>query len=136
MTEETAQKLAGYIKRLRQGKGWGVRELARRAGLDAAVIVHLESGRARHPRLDTLTSLADALDTPLVGLLAEAGQVKACGAPCITTHLRVCYSQLTEAAVRGIEAYVNRAAEGAVPTAQQSGDVNANLITEHEKGAA
>jgi transcriptional regulator with XRE-family HTH domain len=135
MTEESAQKLAGYIKRLRQDKRWGVRELARRAGLDAAVIVHLESGRARHPRLDTLRSLASALETPLADMLAEAGQAMQCGGPCIATHLRVCYSQLTEAAVRDIEAYVNRAVEAA-PTANQSDPVQSNLNQEWEEGAA
>jgi transcriptional regulator with XRE-family HTH domain len=109
--------------------------LARQAGLDAAVIVHLESGRARHPRLDTLTALADALDTPLVSLLVEADQVKPCGVPCLGTHLRLCYSQLTEAAIRDIEAYVNRAVEAA-PTSSQSDPVRSNLNQEWEEGAA
>jgi hypothetical protein len=76
--------------------------------VDAAVIVHLESGRARHPRLETLAALARALETPLVGMLARAGQIQPCGGHCIGTHLRLCYGQLSEAAIREIEGYVER----------------------------
>lgn len=113
MTEEAAQRLGAYIKRLREGKAWGVRELARRAGLSAAVIVHLESGQARIPRLDTFTSLATALEIPLVEMLAVAGQVKPCGAPCVGAHLRRCYNYLPEAVIREIEEYAERAVEAA-----------------------
>jgi transcriptional regulator with XRE-family HTH domain len=108
MTEETARRLGRYIQPLRGRKKWGVRELALRAGLDVSVIVQLESGRARHPRLDTLTAPANAVGTPLVEVLARAGQIEACGVPCIEMHLRLCYSQLSEVAIREIETYVER----------------------------
>ncbi|MGW0821942.1 helix-turn-helix domain-containing protein [Streptomyces sp. NPDC002845] len=111
MTDEQARGLGAYVKRLRESKGWGVRELARRSGLDAEVILRLESGHARHPRLDTLSSLASALEITLVDMLAEAGQTTACGVPCIAAHLRQCYGHLPESVVREVEERVHRAAK-------------------------
>lgn len=116
MTEEVAQALGTYIRRFREDKEWGVREVARRAGLDPAVIVHLESGKARHPRIDTLTSLARAFEVPLAEMLVHAGQAEPCGMPCIGTHLRLCYGHLPETVIREIEGYMGRVAEGIATT--------------------
>ena len=111
MTEEQARGLGECIKRLRESKEWGVRELARRAGVDPAVVLRMESGHARQPGIGTLSSLANALKIPLVDMLAEAGQTTACGVPCIAAHLRQCYGHLPESVVREVEERVNRAAK-------------------------
>ncbi|WP_267244027.1 helix-turn-helix domain-containing protein [Streptomyces sp. PR69] len=110
MTEEQARGLGEYVKRLRKSKEWGVRELARRAGIDPAVVLRLESGHARQPEIGTLSSLASALEIPLVDMLAEAGQTTACGVPCIRAHLRKCYGHLPESVIREVEERVHRAA--------------------------
>jgi transcriptional regulator with XRE-family HTH domain len=57
------------IKRLRQEKGWSIRELGRRAGLSDVCILQIERGKHRHPRIDTLSKLAKALDVAVGDLI-------------------------------------------------------------------
>ena len=48
-------------------------ELARRAGVKQSVISYIESGRTKHPRIDTLAAIADALDVSIEKLMQKAG---------------------------------------------------------------
>lgn len=49
------------IKELRLKRGWSQSELARRSGVKQGVLSYIESGRTKHPRIDTLSALAAAL---------------------------------------------------------------------------
>lgn len=60
------------IRELRQKKGWTQTELARRAGVRQGVLSYIESGKTKHPRIDTLGAIAKALGVP-VGKLMKAG---------------------------------------------------------------
>lgn len=64
--------LAGEIRRLREAKDWTQEQLATRACLSFAAIQFLESGRTKHPRVDTLQRLARALDVDVGALTEEA----------------------------------------------------------------
>ena len=50
------------LRRLRLAAGLTQERLAERAGVSAKAIIGLENEAARHPRLDTVTRLADALE--------------------------------------------------------------------------
>jgi len=53
--------LGEKLKWVRQQRGWLQRELARRAGVGAARLSHLECGRTHDPRGPTLRTLARTL---------------------------------------------------------------------------
>ncbi len=56
------------LKRLRGARGWKIKELERRSGVDATTIGALENGR-RKARIDTLGLLAQAFEIPIDELL-------------------------------------------------------------------
>lgn len=60
--------LAARLTVLRARRGWSVRELARRAGVDHSTVLDLEGGRFR-PKLGTLEALAGALGESVAALL-------------------------------------------------------------------
>lgn len=109
MTDEQAHDFGGYIRDMRTARGWSTRQLASFANIDASVVTHLESGKARKPQVNTLSDLASALDVPLAELFAAAGYATTCQAPCIGVHLRLCYGHLPEEAIQRIEAFANQA---------------------------
>lgn len=57
------------IRELRQKKGWTQTELARRAGVKQGVLSDIESGKTKHPRIDTLAAIAFALGVRIEELL-------------------------------------------------------------------
>lgn len=57
--------LAEKVQAARRAKGWGTRELARRAGITPQNIDHIEKAITLDPRLSTIVALARALDKPL-----------------------------------------------------------------------
>jgi transcriptional regulator with XRE-family HTH domain len=59
------------LRPVRIEKGWSQTELARRAGVAAATISRIESGRVQGVGLGTLIRLADALEVSPKSLLAE-----------------------------------------------------------------
>lgn len=107
MKKEDSRCFGEYLKGLRENKGLGMRELSRDCGVSPALISLLEQGYQR-PKLDTLRSLARALDVPFVDMMNRAGYGHPCGQPCISTHLRICYSHLPERAIQAIEDFVFR----------------------------
>lgn len=56
------ERLGDRIARLRRAKGWNQRELAARAGTKGSQISRFERG-SYQPRLETLSQLAEALET-------------------------------------------------------------------------
>lgn len=61
------------IKELREKRGWSQNELSRRSGVKQGVISYIESGRTKHPRIDTLAALAKTLRVPIDKLLTKEG---------------------------------------------------------------
>ena len=61
------------IKELRVKRGLTQSELARRAGIRQGVLSYIESGRTKHPRIDTLSAIAAALGVSVDRLMKKAG---------------------------------------------------------------
>lgn len=61
------------IRELRQKRGWTQTELARKAGVKQSVLSYIESGKTKHPRIDTLSAIASALGVSVQKLLKKAG---------------------------------------------------------------
>ncbi|GHG43955.1 hypothetical protein GCM10012320_08420 [Sinomonas cellulolyticus] len=66
-------ELAEYLARRRKYLKLSVRGLARKAGMDMATFSRLENCQLRNPRVETLRSLATALEVPFFDLLTVAG---------------------------------------------------------------
>jgi len=61
------------IRELRKKRGISQNELARRSGVKQSVLSYIESGRTKHPRIDTLAAIAAALEVPIEALMQKAG---------------------------------------------------------------
>ncbi|MCH7876301.1 MAG: helix-turn-helix transcriptional regulator [Gemmatimonadetes bacterium] len=61
------------VRELREARGWSQRELARRAGVRAATVSHLESGKAKSAGFETLEKLAAALGCDPGYLIVKSG---------------------------------------------------------------
>ena len=59
------------IKELREKLGWSQNELARRSGVKQGVLSDIESGKTKHPRIDTVSAIAEALNVPIEKLLKK-----------------------------------------------------------------
>jgi len=79
--ESMSDELATYIISRRQEKGWGQRELGRRAGVSGATISNLE-GATVEPTNNTIVRIALALNEDPQNLLRLAGHLPA--APPVT----------------------------------------------------
>ena len=73
MTNDIDLKTLGEnIRFARNGKGWGLTELANRSGVSKPYISDLENGAAGKPNIQYVYSIARALDTTLDRLLEGA----------------------------------------------------------------
>lgn len=61
-------QIGARIRQARNERGWSQQKLAEEAGLRRATVNDIENGKA-NPTLDTLLSIAIALDKPLVSLI-------------------------------------------------------------------
>ena len=61
------------IKELRRKKGLTQAKLAEIAGIRQGVLSYIESGRTKHPRIDTMTAIAKALGVTVDELTKKAG---------------------------------------------------------------
>jgi transcriptional regulator with XRE-family HTH domain len=66
--------LGALVRARRQAAALSLRDLAARTGVSNAYLSQLERGR-HEPSLSVLRAVAEALDLPLGGLLAEAGVI-------------------------------------------------------------
>ena len=76
------------VRALREGRGMSLSELARRASVGKATLSGLEAG-TRNPTLETLQSVAAALDVALTALLHDPGAEPIRGRAVEMTLLRV-----------------------------------------------
>ena len=65
----TEYSLAERLKFLREARGYTQKQLADMAGLSQATVAHIEKA-TKDPSVDTLSKLADALDTHIATLFA------------------------------------------------------------------
>nr|WP_281381986.1 XRE family transcriptional regulator [Nocardiopsis mwathae] len=65
--------MSANVRSLRARSGLSLSALARRAGISKATLSELESGSG-NPTIETVFSLARALDTPVSSLLSEGGR--------------------------------------------------------------
>jgi len=65
--------LASFIIKTRESKGINsARELARKAGLSHTPVIHIENGKTLNPTIDTLISIARALNIPVMHIVLAA----------------------------------------------------------------
>jgi transcriptional regulator with XRE-family HTH domain len=67
--------LGETIRRAREGFGFSIRELGRRAGVSAAQLSRIEAGQVEQPSIDTLVAVARALDRNPKPLLIASGHI-------------------------------------------------------------
>jgi transcriptional regulator with XRE-family HTH domain len=72
LNEIDLKRLGHAIRFRRQGKGWGLAELALKSGVSKAYISDLENGIAGKPNIQYLYSIARALDVTLDELVNGA----------------------------------------------------------------
>jgi transcriptional regulator with XRE-family HTH domain len=70
MDDADASGLGRRLRQAREAHGWSVRELARRAGLDASIVSRLETGAQAQASSKTLKILAETLAISADYLLA------------------------------------------------------------------
>lgn len=59
------------IAEMRKEQGLSQNQLAKLSGVPQSVICDIESGKTKAPRIDTLISIARALDTTVTNLIEE-----------------------------------------------------------------
>ena len=111
LTRQQALELARILRERRSERGYSVRVLAARAGVNLATIVRLERGEILTPQPDTLKGLAAALDLSLTDLFAIAEWLPGGELPNFRPYLRAKYKQLPDAAVSEMEAFFERLAK-------------------------
>ena len=74
-------QLGKRLQQCRQGKGISQRELARRAGVQHALISQLETGKKQDALASTVLALATALDTSMDFLCDRFGDTGRGGPP-------------------------------------------------------
>lgn len=65
------------LRRLREERGWSISRLAQRSGVTQSYLSQIESGKRQTPGMDTLTSLARALETTMDDLTGFESQANA-----------------------------------------------------------
>jgi transcriptional regulator with XRE-family HTH domain len=106
MNDERARQLGEYIRHLRLDHAASIRGLADRAGIDSGGLTRLESGHVLHPRPDTLSALAQALEVPLADLFARAGYTAPHDLPSVEPYLRTKYDCLSRKETEAITTLV------------------------------
>jgi transcriptional regulator with XRE-family HTH domain len=73
----TPEKLGVFLRRLRQQRGWSLREVEAKTGgkVHNAYLSQIESGKILRPSLETLVQLSLAFDIDFWNLAAESGLI-------------------------------------------------------------
>jgi len=99
------KQLGDYVNRMRTAAGFGLRELARSAGVDPTWIMRLERGEYTTPDPRNLSKLAQALDIEVTELYLEAGYQPADGLPGLQPYLRAKFDYLPDNAIDQLTAH-------------------------------
>ena len=66
--------IGATVKRIREAAGMSQQQLASAAGLSLSLLAQMEQGKNENPRLDTIRSLAQALEVGVAVLVENAAQ--------------------------------------------------------------
>jgi transcriptional regulator with XRE-family HTH domain len=106
MTQQQREQLAVVVRRYRQERGLGVREVARALEVNPGWLGRIESGDLKQPSFERLQALADVLGAPADELFMAAGYEPS-ALPEMGAYFRAKYG-LGNEAVDDIERYVRR----------------------------
>jgi transcriptional regulator with XRE-family HTH domain len=106
MTDEERDELAELLRMSRARVDLTAREVARRAGVDEATVRLLERSRIKHPRVDTVRSIAEVLGIPLADIYALVHWLPEDELPSLRPYMRAKYAALPETAVQEVERLV------------------------------
>jgi transcriptional regulator with XRE-family HTH domain len=70
MNVSTLSFIGSNVRRFRKNRKWTQEDMAKRSNISRIALIHIESGKAV-PTLDTLSSLASALEIPMTSLFAK-----------------------------------------------------------------
>jgi len=115
LTATSATQLGGYVRELRQQRGYTLSEVGARTGLSIAMLSMIERGRS-NPSIGSLLALADALGVPMASLFQAvtpasdggAGVVRAATQKVIQTSSGVQRRIIASDPKRGYEVAENR----------------------------
>ena len=108
MGDQERENLAKFIKERLALLDIRAAELARRAGVDRTVISLLLQKKIRHPRVDTIQSLANALEVPVGDLFAQMDWLPEESLPSLLPYMRTKYQDLSPEALAEIERFVTQ----------------------------
>jgi transcriptional regulator with XRE-family HTH domain len=106
MTLRQRERLAAVVRRYREQRGLGVREVARALEVNPGWLGRIESGDLKQPSFERLQALAEVLGAPADKLFIAAGYEPS-ALPEMGAYFRAKYGLGAEA-VEDIERYVSR----------------------------
>jgi transcriptional regulator with XRE-family HTH domain len=60
MATKTMKQVSAMLKRVREKKGWSLREASRRSGVSVANLSKLEAGKTGNPTIVTMVAISNA----------------------------------------------------------------------------
>ena len=90
----------------REEKGWSIRELAEKAGIDHSQIARMEKGERANPSASTLRAIATALHVPITELLEACGLSDTMPKPIIAARIKGS-EDLTPEELSEVEKYID-----------------------------
>lgn len=103
----SADEVGQAIRQAREAKGYSLRELSQRSGVDHSYIGYVEKGQIESPGAGKLQQLAEALEIDLEDLYGLAGYTAPSSLPGLPAYLRTKYD-LPAAAAERVEKYLAR----------------------------
>lgn len=106
MTDRERAALARLIKTEREKQGLSARELARRAGIDQALLTLIDQRKIAQPRIETIQRIAEALDLSVTDLYTVANWLPERDLPGLGPYMRAKYRDLPDEGVEEVERFV------------------------------
>jgi transcriptional regulator with XRE-family HTH domain len=108
MTEAQAKQLGKLITRMREGRNWSLRQLAREIGADPAWVLKLERGDYTAPAPERLVRIVEALDIDPERIDRITRGHLSRNLPEMRTYFRAKAADLSEGDITRIEKLVNK----------------------------
>lgn len=106
MNQEQSQKLARMLRSRREELGLSASQLARQASVAVGTVTRIELAQIPAPKVESLRSIADALDIPITDLLATAALLRGDELPTMPVYLKLKYRDMSPKTVAEINRYV------------------------------